>query len=169
MRFITTLKEGFRMSFSQLFSSHLFNNMDEFILMRFSSTPHGLQIYTWPVGVDKHHPNNQQLFFQVSNQPVPMYSAKAKIPSSTVKEEKKSDDESTDDETICVSSDSELEEPLENQKKRRMPPRRCKKDVLKKYRVDNQGELDKLIKKSGRITASSKKERLPYHKRYFAI
>ena len=157
------------MFLSQLYPSHLFNKIDEFILMRFSSTPHGLQIYAWPVGVDKHHPSNQQLFFQVSNQPVPMYSPKAEIPSSTVKEEPKSDDETTDDETIYVSSDSELEEPLENKKKRRMPPRRCKKDVRKKYRVDNQGELDKLIEKSGRITASSKKGRLPYHKRYFAF
>jgi hypothetical protein len=156
------------MSLSQLSSTHLFNNnMDEFVLMRFSSTPHGLQIYAWPVGVDKNLPSNRQLYFQVSDQPVPMYSPpETEISSSTVKEEEKSDVE-----TIYLSSDSELEEePLENQKKRRMPPRRCKKDVRKKYRMDKNDEIDKLIEKSGRVAAPSKrKERIPYHKRYFAF
>jgi hypothetical protein len=147
----------------QLSSTHLFNNMDEFVLMRFSSTTHGLQIDVCPVAVDKNHPCNRQLFFQVSDQPVPMYSQEVEVSRSTVKEE------NSDDQTICLSSDSEVDEPLENQKKRRMPPRRCKRDVRKKYRMEKKDEIDKPIQKSGRIAGPSKKAKIPYHKRYFAF
>jgi hypothetical protein len=145
--------------------------MDEFVLMRFSSTPHGLEIYAWPVAVDKSNPSNRQLFFQISNQPVPMCSQE-KI-SSTAGKEEKCDDVSSSDETVYISSDSEIsentEEPVKNEKKRRMPPRRCKKNARKKYCVDKSGEIDKIISQNARIAVPSIRARIPYHKRYCAF
>lgn len=140
--------------------------MDEFVLMRFSSTPHGLQIYAWPVGVDKNHQSNRQLFFQISNQPVAMCSGEPEISTTTVEEDEKSDEASTGNETIYLSSDSEQEEPPEE--KRRMPPRRCKKDARKKYREDQKVDVDKLFQKDSKLP-SKKARKIPYHKRYFAL